>query len=217
MGIQNIPDTLEGLTTWSEDYQETFMVPADTNREVAGYTVDELLSFVPETFGLKAFGERTVICLLEDIVRKSMSYPKQPWLLSTFLSGGLGLAAFVQRWILFPRCNEKFPVASKLPKIDENAGCPRLHPNKYTYRPWYRAEPTSFFGFYREKLLLKLGIYSEMPGPHLKSPGYRLEEMGPFRFENDAHEGIMRSAAELQGCPVVGPWSMEGRKQQQVI
>jgi hypothetical protein len=50
------------------------MVPADTNREVAGYTIDELLGFVPETFGLKAFGERTVICLMEDIVRESMLY-----------------------------------------------------------------------------------------------------------------------------------------------
>jgi len=91
MGIQDIPDTLEELIAWSEvcpclvfhevfaqledqAYEETCMVPADTNREVAGYTVDELLGFVPETFGLKAFGERTVICLLEDIVRESMSY-----------------------------------------------------------------------------------------------------------------------------------------------
>jgi len=55
-------------------YQENCMVPADTNREVAGYTVDELLGFVPKTFGLKAFGERSVICLLEDIVRESMLY-----------------------------------------------------------------------------------------------------------------------------------------------
>ena len=91
MEIRDIPDTLEGLTAWSivcpcfafhqvfaqlEDqaYEETHMVPADTNREVAGYTVDELLSFVPETFGVKAFGERIVICLLEDLVRESMSY-----------------------------------------------------------------------------------------------------------------------------------------------
>jgi len=82
---------------------------------------------------------------------------------------------------------------------------------------WYRAEPTSFFGFCREKLLLKLGIYFEMPGPHLKSSGYRLEEVGPVKVENDGHEEVMLIAAELQGCPVIGPWSMEGRKQQQVI
>jgi len=52
-------------------YEETFMVPADTNKEVAVYTVEALLSPVPETFGLKAFGKRVVICLMGDIVRES--------------------------------------------------------------------------------------------------------------------------------------------------
>ena len=50
------------------------MVPADTNREVAVYTVDELLGFVTETFGMKAFGEHLVICLMDDIIRGSMLY-----------------------------------------------------------------------------------------------------------------------------------------------
>jgi hypothetical protein len=50
------------------------MVPADTNKEVAEYTVEELLSFVPETFGIKALGRRVVICLMEDTVRESMLY-----------------------------------------------------------------------------------------------------------------------------------------------
>ena len=125
------------------------MVPADTNKEVGGYTVEELLSFVPETFGIKALGQRVVICLMEDAVRESMSYvphtsniiptirfyclrryPKQPWLLHTILAGGMGLAAFVQRWFLLPRSHEKFSIVTKLPKVDEKVGCPRLHPNK---------------------------------------------------------------------------------------
>ena len=89
MGIKDIPDTLEGLATWSkvrfappsivlaqreeQAYEETYMAPADTNKEVAGYSVEELLSSVPETFGLKAFCERIVICLMDDIVRESTS------------------------------------------------------------------------------------------------------------------------------------------------
>jgi len=90
MDIRDIPDTLEELITWSrvgftspsiilaqregQAYQETHMVPADTNKEVAGYTVEELLSFVPETFGMKALSRRIVICLMEDFVRESMLY-----------------------------------------------------------------------------------------------------------------------------------------------
>jgi len=163
MNIRDIPDTLEELITWSkvgftspsiilaqregQAYQETHMVPADTNKEVAGYTVEELLSFVPETFGMKALSRRIVICLMEDFVRESMlyvplisnivtiqfylhRYPEQPWLLRTFLTAGMGLAAFVQRWFLFPRSHEKFPIKTKLPEVDEKAGCPRLQPNK---------------------------------------------------------------------------------------
>ncbi|KIM44280.1 hypothetical protein M413DRAFT_378573 [Hebeloma cylindrosporum] len=217
MGIRDIPDTLEELINWSKDYEESYMVPADTNKEVAGSTVEELISFVPETFGVKALSRRIVVCLMEDPVRESMLYPEQPWLLRKSLDAGMGLAAFVQRWFLLPRSREKFPIVTKLPKVDDKVGCPRLHPTKYTYRPWYRPEPMSAFGVLREKLLLKLGVYSEMPGPHLKSSGYRLEEMGPLRFENDGHEEIMRRAAELQGCPIAGPWSMEGRKQQELI
>ena len=60
-------------------YENTYMVAAETNRELAGYTLDELLSFLPEAFGLKAVGERMVICVLEDIVRESMSYVPPPF------------------------------------------------------------------------------------------------------------------------------------------
>ena len=89
MGIQDIPDTLKGLVAWSkvrfappflvlarqeeQAYEETYMVPADTNKEVAGHSVEELLSSVPETFGLKEFCERIIICLMDDVVRESTS------------------------------------------------------------------------------------------------------------------------------------------------
>lgn len=50
------------------------MVPAQSNRTVAGYTLDELLNAAPEKFGLKALGMRLSICLLDDITRKAMMY-----------------------------------------------------------------------------------------------------------------------------------------------
>jgi len=90
MGIQDIPDSPERLDAWSkvrfasppvvfaqqkeQAYEEAYMVPADTNKEVAGYTVEQLLDFVPETFGLKAFSTRILICLMEDVVRESTLY-----------------------------------------------------------------------------------------------------------------------------------------------
>jgi hypothetical protein len=53
------------------------MVPAETNRIVAGYTLDELLCPVPEAFGLRAFGVKIVVCLLDDITREAMMYVKR--------------------------------------------------------------------------------------------------------------------------------------------
>jgi hypothetical protein len=48
------------------------MIQDETNHEVAGYTVEELLAPAPKAFGLRAFGERIVISRLDNLVRKAM-------------------------------------------------------------------------------------------------------------------------------------------------
>lgn len=48
------------------------MVPDEMNHEIAGYTIQELLAAAPKAMGLRAFGERIVVSLLEDPVRKAM-------------------------------------------------------------------------------------------------------------------------------------------------
>lgn len=48
------------------------MVPAQSNKDVAKYTTDELLHMFPERFGIKRFFERISVCLLEDTVRLAM-------------------------------------------------------------------------------------------------------------------------------------------------
>lgn len=48
------------------------MIPNTTNRDVAGYTIDELLHSVPTTFGIKALATRILICILDEPIRVSM-------------------------------------------------------------------------------------------------------------------------------------------------
>lgn len=210
MGIQEIPESIEELISWSKEYEGRCMVPAPTNAEVAAYTMDELLTAVPETFGLKTFAQRASICLLDESVRVSMMQPEQPWYLHALVKFLLSSVAFVQHWLLLPRLSPCFPVDIRLPEVSADASCPRLHPNKWQTRPWYKPEATGL-RYYKDKFLVFIGWHTEMPGPHLKSTGYRLEEMGPMRFELAGHEEVMAKAAELQGCPVTGPWSVGGR------
>lgn len=48
------------------------MVPAESNHKLAEYTLDELLYAVPNIFGLKTFGKRVSVCLMDDRVRVAM-------------------------------------------------------------------------------------------------------------------------------------------------
>ncbi|KAF8966157.1 hypothetical protein BDZ97DRAFT_1658205 [Flammula alnicola] len=128
-------------------------------------------------------------------------YPKQPWFLHAALRVVMSIAAFTQRYFLLPRISPRYPI-DLLPNVQVQTGCPRLHPVITSVRPWYRPEPTGMISYCQERLLVLLGWYLKMPGPHLKSQGYRLEEMGPIKFENAGHEEIMQHAAELLGCPV---------------
>jgi len=92
MNIQDIPDSLEEIWAWSEvkhwnvpyfrnllttanpvqEYEKVHMIPTKVNQQVACYTMGELLSAVPEAFGLKNFAEKLSICMLEDRVREAM-------------------------------------------------------------------------------------------------------------------------------------------------
>ncbi|KIJ98542.1 hypothetical protein K443DRAFT_680660 [Laccaria amethystina LaAM-08-1] len=209
MNMQDIPESLKAMIEWSRDYEVKNMIPAETNKEVAGYTMAELLSAVPIRFGLRSFAVRVALCLLEDRVRVGMMQPAQPWFFHALTRGVMAINWTTQRWFLLPRIYPCFPVKIDLPK-PTGERCPTLYPNKWQYRPWYKPESTGL-SYLQNKFLVAVGWHSEMPGPHLKSSGYRLEEMGPFKFESSAHEEVMQNAAELQGCPVAGPWSLEGR------
>lgn len=208
MGITDIPSTLKELTAWSKSYEEVYMVPDESNNLVAGFTTGELLYAVPKALGLKAFGERIVIALLEERVRIAMLLPAQPrpihWLVETLMNS----VWIYQRWFSLPRrdSNPQFSVTINLPKPDAN-GEIRLRPVEFRSTPWYKGEPTTFFGRGLSKLLVKLGYYGDVPAPKYHSKGYRIEEVGPQSAEGVGIDEVMRNAAKIQGCPIAAPWA----------
>ncbi|KZP24251.1 hypothetical protein FIBSPDRAFT_668589, partial [Athelia psychrophila] len=188
MGIADIPETMGEFEAWSLAYEQEYMVPADTNAFVAQYTTDELLHSVPAFLGLRAAAERVVVCTLEERVRIAMKQPAQPaWLKA--LTHYLILASGVfQRHLCLPRrfSHQLFSVGAD--------GVPRMHPNEFRARPWYK--PAGARWLDRAKVLL--GWYDAVPGEQWAAGGYRLEEV----VSGPGHEQVMRDAARLQGCPV---------------
>ncbi|KAF9560436.1 hypothetical protein CPC08DRAFT_762730 [Agrocybe pediades] len=214
MNIQDIPDSFESLQEWARDYERVHMVPAQSNHDLAEYTLDELLSATPNILGLRALGRRVAICLMDDIVPEAMMYPKQPWILHASLTAFLRSFHYFERWFLLPRRKPRIGINYDLPKPGEYDDCPmpRLYPKKWPSRPWYKPELTTFVGRWQNAFLVKIGYYKELPGPHLKSEGYRIEEMGPLKYEKEGHEEVVLQASKLLGCPVTGPWSLGGAR-----
>ncbi|KAF8906990.1 hypothetical protein CPB84DRAFT_337320 [Gymnopilus junonius] len=111
-----------------------YMVPADSNHDMVGNTIDELLTAVPNAFGLKAFAEKVVISLSDDNVREAMMYPKQSWPLKTCVSSFLIGINLCQRYFMPPRGDNSwfYPIDIRLQKVDKNPSCPRLYPRRYS-------------------------------------------------------------------------------------
>ncbi|TFK51574.1 hypothetical protein OE88DRAFT_1801631 [Heliocybe sulcata] len=210
MGIKDIPESLDDLKRWSMKYEEHYMVPAASNRAVAQFTIDELLCFAPEKYGIKNFLQRIVVCLLETRVRVAMMYEEQPWYLHLLTQGLTQAAAVCQRHCMPPRLAPSLFVKYDTPKSKDGSE-PRMHQS----RPWYKPRQSGF-GALLEQFTVAAGLVREdnVASPRNKWRGYRLEELGPERFEHSGHEETMRIAAELQGCPVTGPWSLRPRPHQ---
>ncbi|KII95824.1 hypothetical protein PLICRDRAFT_48769 [Plicaturopsis crispa FD-325 SS-3] len=200
MSIRDIPESLEDLRQWSTAYEAKYMVPAETNRDVASYTVEEMLYVVPEAFGIKALMRRLVICLLQPHVRIAMMYPEQPALLRFFAKALLFSSGQIQRYLMLPRTKAKSLVPIGKPTS------PYMHPSRFQAKPWYKPQ-RSGFGYLMDRLAVMVGYYADMPAPQYKSEGYRLEEMGPANAEKLHHAEIMRNAADMQGCPVASMFS----------
>ncbi|KAJ7912574.1 hypothetical protein B0H13DRAFT_2007216 [Mycena leptocephala] len=200
MNIQNIPSTAEDFRPGCE-YEEEHMVPAQSNHLVAKHTTDELLFMVPEKFGLRSFFEGITRSLLDERTRIAMMQPEAPAYALPLVRGALGLVAFTQRHLLLPRWSPWAIVQIDLPKFNSQTA-PRLHPTKYTSKPWYKPRSRGL-GRLLDRFLVVIGMHDDVPRPEYRCEGYRLHEVvriiRTIRFEQEGHDEIMKMAEELQG------------------
>ncbi|KAJ3868962.1 hypothetical protein EV359DRAFT_31171 [Lentinula novae-zelandiae] len=215
MGIRDIPETIKEFKHWVVEYESRTMIPAQTNHDVATYTTEELLHAVPEFFGLKNFCRRLTICALEENVRIAMMQPEQPTYLHKIFRMTLHTIGFIQGYLCLPRSDSDpgavFDISISKATADAvsfpSSKLHRMHPKWFRAMPWYMPEPHTFFEAFRNWVAVKMGLYDALAGPMLKNEGYRLEEMGPVKFEKCGNEEVIRMAEEFYSCPISGPFS----------
>ncbi|KAJ7578033.1 hypothetical protein C8J56DRAFT_1060717 [Mycena floridula] len=206
MGIKHIPDDPEVFKRWCVKYEEEYMVPAQSNHDVAGHTTEELLHVLPEAFGIKNFARRLSVCALEEHVRKAMMFPKQPRYLYALLEGILHSVSFVQYHFCLPRTSGSSAIHKEMPKFGGDGKCPRMSPTRWQAIPWYKPASTTSFGSFLDWLLVRVGRYDAIPGPQYRSAGYKLEEMGPLRYEKSGQAEVLRAAEEMYGQKFGEAW-----------
>ncbi|KAJ7641459.1 hypothetical protein FB45DRAFT_976236 [Roridomyces roridus] len=184
MNIENIPPTIQDFKAWIQTYEKEYMVPAQTNHEVANQTINELLFIVPHAFGLRRFAEGLTRSVLEDRVRIAMMQPEAPWYAKYVVNGSMWLFAFTHKHLLLPRRKPGALIKVELPK------------------PWYKPRGWGFVDWF----LVFVRWHDDVPRPEYRCGGYRIHEMGPPRFEQDGHEQVFKMAEALQGCPISDAW-----------
>ncbi|KAL0581167.1 hypothetical protein V5O48_000857 [Marasmius crinis-equi] len=205
MGINDIPESAEEFKEWVEDFEAKYMVPAQTNHDVATYTTEELIYPLPEAFGIKNFARKVSIAVLEDNVRTAMMQPEQPKWISTLLNTLLNFMAWHIRYFHLPTFKSYGQVSTEMPQFKDGEE-PLMTPRYFQPKPWYKPEATSLLGRLKDWCLVKIGKHDSFPSPALRSRGYRLDTIGPLKFEQSGQEEVLQNAEKLLGCPITGAW-----------
>ncbi|TFY82503.1 hypothetical protein EWM64_g1506 [Hericium alpestre] len=202
MGIKDIPETIEELETWMEAFEEIHMIPAESSRQCAEATLAESTYNVTSLFGLKTLVRNILICLLDERTRTALMLPEPPRAVRIFLEVVLRTAAFVQGHLLLPRRSSISLVPWEM-KVVASEPVPRQNPNWYAAKPWYKPEPKGVSAIIQNaKVALGLLDPDDIPGPKYRAEGYRMEELGPPRYENSGHAEVIREAGKMMGCPL---------------
>ncbi|KAJ7214643.1 hypothetical protein C8J57DRAFT_1149876 [Mycena rebaudengoi] len=215
MGIRDIPNTPEEFRMWLDDYAETHIRPANSNRLVAEHTIGELLFPVPRAFGIRSFVEGFSRAMLNERTRAAMMQPSAPSYAAPTIQAFLSIIAFVQKHLMLPRGSAGGAVNPDMPRVLQTKGglevVARMHPRKFTSRPWYKPASSAplGLGYLKDRFLKAVNWHDDVPSKKWGIAGYRLHEMGPLKYQKEGHDQVMDMAAKLQGCPVDEAWTAQ--------
>ncbi|KAL5525279.1 hypothetical protein ACEPAF_9149 [Sanghuangporus sanghuang] len=205
MNLRYIPETLQDLIEWTENYEETAMVPAISNHKVGQYTSDYMLSPVTDWFGVhKKLMCQVSLCLMEPRVRTAFMLPAPSPVMVTITRIFVSCFAIRARYSSFRLSSVRNLSLVKFQQRSSRKKMPRFHLAIFDKASWYRPEPKGISRIW-QKILVKIGYLDEKPDG-AETDAYLRQ--GPISLEQDGHEEVMKMAAEAQGCPVTGIWAL---------
>ncbi|KAI1290955.1 hypothetical protein EDD11_009074 [Mortierella claussenii] len=145
MHIKNIPETKEELKVWSDEYDKTHSVFAESNVAIAEVTTDLLLSLAPSF--THPLGRLAVSALLTPRLRTAFGVKPPPPGFTTLVVAALKARALFIRYFMLPR---RLPlVRTGLRKNKEGKYVPNYNKYQPVYPNGYRVEdlgPDKFVG-----------------------------------------------------------------------
>lgn len=190
MGIKDIPQTLEGLETWVEDFETEHMVYADSNRVCAETTINLYLRGIPGF--LKTFTLNIANSLLEKRVRVAIGSPDPPLWASPVVILLLRFRALAIRYLILPRLCSKDVMSH--PGLDG-----RLKRKIFAFEPWY-VDNTAW-----NRWSTWFQSHGRMvPSAEYKSTGYFPEELGPDEYEKVSRDPVLKEAEAMKMYAAAG-------------
>ncbi|KAK4897311.1 hypothetical protein LTR27_004831 [Elasticomyces elasticus] len=165
---------LDELEEWSLAYEVGNMVPAETNKAVAKYTVDIALFNIPKVLHAVSFD--LVSCLLEPRLRTAIMFKKPSLLAGSVLKVVVLLRKLLVRHFFLPRPY----FLRKRWFSDELNADGRFNFEQYIAHPWY-IRPTLYNRWGLDSWLIRM-VGGSVPGDEgLKyfPQGYIITELGP--------------------------------------
>lgn len=167
MGIKEIPPTYDDMVKFKEDFEAKYMIYSKSNPAATEGSIRLFLSPVPPF--LQPFARKIIYSLLDDHFRIAMDYPKQPTWLVFLIKFLLKTRALFIRYLMLPRA---IPIARVPDKPILMTG--NKYPNNHICATNFNSD---------EMESSKIYIPRFHPYEHTYLNGYKIEELGPKKFE----------------------------------
>ncbi|KAL4909522.1 hypothetical protein BDW74DRAFT_165935 [Aspergillus multicolor] len=176
---------LEELRAWSLKYEEDYMKPSPSNKEVADKTMDVLVYTLPRF--LKPVGINFASCMMDDRLREAMMYNSPSTVYKTTFASMMAIRKFYLRYIALPRLNfQRIDIFT-----DEPNEYGRYYVNVYEAIPYY-VKPT-IWNRWGPGAWVSWAMGMPLPGDEddkYYPRGFDLEDLGPKYFEGKGRKSV---------------------------